>query len=108
MRRSRSPEIRSTPESAPGSCQFSIGELTGRLSAFHHLAAIFVERVVDDPLGGVLLEIVLVAEMPKPFGDGFEAGSLGLAIKRVVGVGAVDDPPEQHKRRIARQLVLLQ
>src|SRR5262249_19013419 len=52
--------------------------------------------------------IVLVAEIPKALGNGFEARSLGLMIKRIVGIGAVDDLAEQEERVVVRQFVLLQ
>ena len=79
-----------------------------RLAALYHLAAIRIKRVVDDPFRGILFVVVLEAEMPKALGDGFEARSLRLVIQGVVGVGAVDDPPEQYQRGIAGQLVLFQ
>jgi hypothetical protein len=79
-----------------------------RLATLDHLAAIRIERVVDDPLRRVVLMVVPEAEMPEAFGDGFEAGSLRLIVQCVIGIGAVDDPPEQYQRRIAGQLVLFQ
>src|ERR1700733_13347102 len=79
-----------------------------RLAALYHLAAIRIERVVDDPLRRILCMVILEAEMPKAFSDSFEAWSLRLVIQRVVGIGAVDDPPKQHQRGILRQLVLFQ
>jgi hypothetical protein len=83
-------------------------ELAGRFAALHHLAAIRVECVVDDPLGGIERMIILVAEMPEALGDGLKARPFGLMIERVVGIGAVHDPAKQHERRISRELVLLQ
>ena len=71
-----------------------VHEVAMRLAALYHLAAIRIERIVDDPLRRILLMVVLEAEMPEAFGDGFEAGSLRLMVQRVIGVGAVDDPPE--------------
>src|SRR5258708_36865074 len=41
-----------------------------RLARLHHLLAVRVERVVDDPLGGVQVVAVLVAEPPKALGHG--------------------------------------
>ena len=52
--------------------------------------------------------VVLVAEMPEAFGHRLQPRSFGLMVERVVGVGAVDDPAQQHERGIARQLVLLE
>src|SRR5258707_12477730 len=86
----------------------SAHEAAVRLAALYHLAAIRIERVVDDPLRSILCVVVLEAEMSKAFGDSFEAWSLRLMVQGVIGVGAVDDPPEQHQRRIVGQLVLFQ
>jgi hypothetical protein len=83
-------------------------ELAGRFAALHHLAAILVECVVDDPLGGIERMIILVAEMPEALGDGLKARPFGLMIERVVGIRAVHDPAKQHERRISRELLLLQ
>src|SRR5689334_7459827 len=85
----------------------SSAELPVRFLPADHLLAVGVERIVDDPLCGVVLVIVLEAEMSKPLGDGFEARGFGLIPERVVGVGAVDDLREQHERRISIELVLL-
>jgi hypothetical protein len=46
--------------------------------------------------------------MPKSLGDRFEARSFRLAIKGVVGIGAVDDLSKQDERRIAREPVFFQ
>src|SRR5258705_13015703 len=54
----------------------------------NHLLAVGVERIVDDPLRGVELVIVLVAESAETFGHRLEPGGLGLVPQRVVGVGA--------------------
>src|SRR5258705_9880805 len=89
-------------------CQLSAHEIAVRFAALYHLAEIRKERVVDDPLRRILSMVVLEAEMPKAFSDSFEARSLRLMVQRVIGVGAVDDPPEQYQRGIAGQLVLFQ
>src|ERR1700692_2934560 len=88
--------------------QLSDHEVAVRFGALYHLAAIRIERVIDDPLRLILCMVVPEAEMPKAFGDRFEARSLRLMVQRVIGVGAVDDPPKQYKRRIVGQLVLFQ
>src|SRR4051812_35116018 len=62
-----------------------VGELASWPSAFHHFAAVFIERIVDDPLGGVERMVVLVAEMAETFGDRQQARTFGLMIERVVG-----------------------
>src|SRR6266542_1519948 len=72
-----------------------------------HFLAIRIERVVDDPFGRVDGVIVLEAEMAKALGDGLEPGALALMIKRVVGIGAVDDFSEQDKRGIAAAILSL-
>ena len=79
-----------------------------RLAALYHLAAIRIERVIDDPPCRIVFVVVLEAEVPKAFGDSFEARALWLIVQRVIGVGAVDDPPKQYQRGIAGQLVLFQ
>src|SRR5712664_971531 len=92
---------------APGD-ELSVDEIAMRLAALHHLAAVTIERVVDDPLRRIVLMVVLEAEMPEAFGDSFQARPLRLMVQRVIGVGAVDDPPKQYQRGIAGQLVFLQ
>ena len=52
--------------------------------------------------------IVLVTEMAETLGDGLKARPFGLVIERVIAIGAIDDPAEQHQRSIVGQLVLLQ
>jgi hypothetical protein len=74
----------------------------------HHLPAVSVKRVVDDPLGGIERMIVLEAEMPEAFRDGFKARRFGLLIEAIVGVGTVDDLAQQHERGVIAQLVLFQ
>src|SRR5262249_43260841 len=48
-------------------------EIAVVLALLHHLPAVSVKRVVDDPLGGVHRVIVLEAEMAETFRDGFKA-----------------------------------
>src|SRR5882757_331554 len=86
----------------------STHEVTMRLAAFYHFAAIRIERVIDDPGCRIMFVIVLEAEMSKAFGDSFKARSLRLVVQRVIGIGTIDDPPKQHQRGIAGQIVLLQ
>src|SRR4051812_43871648 len=57
-----------------------VGELASWLSAFHHFAAVFIERIVDDPLGGVERMVVLIAEMAEAFGDRQQTRPFGLMI----------------------------
>src|SRR5690349_18915702 len=49
----------------------SVREGSVRFALPHHLAAVGVKRVVDDPLGRVELVIVLEAEVTEAFGDRF-------------------------------------
>jgi hypothetical protein len=46
-------------------------EITTWFPLAHHFLTIGVERVVNDPLSGILRVIVFVAEMAEAFGDGF-------------------------------------
>ena len=52
-------------------------EIAVVLALLHHLPAVSVKRVVDDPLGGVHRVIVLEAEMAETFRDGFKAAASG-------------------------------
>src|SRR5262249_9938225 len=83
-------------------------EIAVVLSLPHHLLAVTVKRVVDDPLGGINRMIVLEAEMPEAFPEAFKARRFGLLIEAIVGVGAVDDLAQQRERGVIAQLVLLQ
>ena len=83
-------------------------EIAGVLALPHHLPAVSVKCVVDDPLGGVDRVIVLEAQMAETFRDRFEARRFGLLIERIVGVGAVDDLAQQQQRRVVAQFVLFQ
>jgi hypothetical protein len=53
----------------------------------------------------ILCVVVLEAEMPETSGDGFEAWSLRLMVPRVVGIGAVDNPPSRRHRLSKKQSV---
>jgi len=79
-----------------------------RFSVTHHFLAIRIERVVNNPLCCIQCVVILESEMPKAFSDGNESWTLGLVIERIVRVGAIDDLPKQHERRIAGKLVFLQ
>src|SRR5260370_939109 len=73
-----------------------------------HLLAVGVEGIVDDPLGGVLLVVVLEAQMPEALSNRLQPLSFRLVPERVVGIRAVDDLAEQDQRCIVRQVVLLE
>src|ERR1700731_2248151 len=71
----------------PAGCaawQSSPHEIAVGLALPDHLLAVGINGVVDDPFRGIHRVIVLVSEMTKSFGDGFEPGSFGLMIERVV------------------------
>jgi hypothetical protein len=74
----------------------------------HHFLAIGIERVVNDPLGGIKRVIVFITEIAKAFGNGFQTRSFGLLIQCIVGVRAVDDFAEENERAIIRQSVFFQ
>src|ERR1700754_3154609 len=46
--------------------------------------------------------------MPESFGDSFEARALRLLIQRVIGVGTVDDPPQQYQSGVAGEFAFFQ
>src|SRR6266852_3826332 len=78
------------------------------LSALHHLLAIRVQRIINNPLGCIDFVIVLKIQAAKPFRDGVQPSALRLLPQRVVGVRAIHDLAKQHQRRIRRQTVFLQ
>src|SRR5258708_360233 len=94
--------LRREPVSTSLENALSAHEVAVWLAALYHLAAIRVQRIVDDPLRRILCVVVLEAEMPEAFCDSFEPWSLRLVVQRVVGIGAVDDPPNEHLRGILR------
>jgi hypothetical protein len=83
-------------------------EITVWFSILHHLFAVGIERIVNDPLGSIDLVIVFVAEMPKAFGNSFKSRSFRLTIERVVRVSGIDDLSEKDKRKIIRKLIFFQ
>ena len=82
-------------------------EVTVWFSSLHHLFAISIERIVDDPLGCIYLVIVFVAEMPEAFGNGLKSRAFRLTIQRIVGVCGVDNFPEKDKRGLSVSLYFL-
>ena len=93
---------------SPGSIRASSAESPVRLSAIHHLFAVRVERLVNNPLGRIDFVVVPEIKMAKPFRDGLQPRALRLLPQRVIGIRAIHDLPEQHECRIPRQIVLLQ
>jgi hypothetical protein len=88
--------------------QSSVHEIAVGPALPDHFLAVGVEGVVDDPFRGIEDVIVLVSEMAKALGDGFEPRSFGLMVERVVGIGAVDDLAEKDKCLVARESVFFQ
>src|SRR5262249_5609230 len=82
-----------------------LDEIAVGLAPLHHLLAVGIEGVVDNPLGGVQGMVVLVTEVTEAFGDGFKPWSFGLMIECVVGVGAIDDLAKENERGVPHQLV---
>src|SRR5467141_5138714 len=78
------------------------------LSALHHLFAVFVERIVNNPLGRVDFMVALKIQAAKSFRNGVQPRALRLLPQSVVSIRAIDDLPKQHERRILRQIVFLQ
>src|SRR6266478_1685742 len=78
------------------------------LPALHHLLAICVQRIVNNPLRCIDFVVVLKIQAAKPFRDGVQPRALRLLPQRVVGVRAIHDLAKQHQRRIPRQIVFLQ
>src|SRR5882757_415552 len=56
------------------------------LPALHHLLAIRVQRIVNNPLGCIDFVVVLKIQASKPFRDGVQPRALRLLPQRVVGV----------------------
>jgi len=74
------------------------------LSALHHLFAVFVERIVNNPLGRVDFMVALKIQAAKSFRNGVQPRALRLLPQSVVSIRAIDDLPKQHERRILRQM----
>jgi hypothetical protein len=81
---------RSRPSSTgfcPAMTNSALFEIAIRLSLSYHLAAIGVERIVDDPLGSVELVIIRIAEM---------AESLGVLVDELLDEPRASDPVDLH------------
>src|SRR6266852_3546436 len=79
-----------------------------RLPALHHLLAVSIQRVVNNPLGRVDFVIVPEIQMAESFGNGIQPGPLWLVPQRIVRIRAIHNFSKQHQGRIARQIVFLQ
>src|SRR5713226_449127 len=80
---------------SPGSICAPSAESPIRLTALHHLFAVRVERIVNNPLGRVNFVVVLKIQPAKPFRDGVQPRALRLLPQRVVRIRAIHDLPKQ-------------
>src|SRR5260370_1973899 len=78
------------------------------LPALHHLLAVCVDRIVNNPLGRIDFVVILKIQTAKPFCDSDQPRALRLLPQRVVRIRAIHDLPEQRKCRISSQFVFLQ
>src|ERR1700736_6771942 len=74
----------------------------------HHFLAVCIQGVIDNPLGGVLLMVVLEAQVPEALRNRLKSLSFWLVPERIVGIGTVDDLAEQYQCRVAREIILLE
>src|SRR5260370_12523050 len=74
-----------------------------RLALAHHFLAIGIEGVIHNPLGGVLLVVVLETEGAEALSDGLQSRPLVLVPERVVGICAVHALAQQNHRWISPQ-----
>src|SRR5215472_8719145 len=91
----------------PISCFTESSKRPLRLAATHHLLAVRVQRVVDNPLPGVDLVIVPEPEMSETFGNSVESRRLRLVPQGIVGISAIDDLGEQRQCGITTEVVFL-
>jgi hypothetical protein len=74
-----------------GTAPTSILEHSIRLALSHHLPAVRIKSIVNDPLRGIERVVILVAETAEAICNCFKSGPFGLMVKRVVGIRAVND-----------------
>jgi len=87
-----------TPDALAQLCKLPI-----RFTRLHHLSAVSVQRIIDDPLCCIDFVIVFVAEMTKAFGNRLQTWPFRLIIKRIVRVRAIHDFSEKDEGRIIRK-----
>src|SRR6266446_5702623 len=75
------------------SIHFPSAEGSVWLSASHHLFAVGVQRIVDNPLCCVDFVVVRKSQAAKPFRDGMQSSAFRLLPQRVVGVRPIYDLP---------------
>lgn len=82
-------------------------ELTFGFASLYHFLAVCMQGVIDNPFSRVDFMVIFEAQMAKPFGDGLEPGSFGLAVKGVVCIRAIDNLAEQCQDGIAIQAEMM-
>src|SRR5512136_928286 len=70
-----------------------------------HFLAVGIKSVVDDPFCRIDSLIVLIPQMPKPFGNSLEPRTFGLVVKGVIGIGPVYDTGQQEQRWVVIQVI---
>src|SRR6266436_4980628 len=78
------------------------------LPALHHLLAVGVERIVNNPLGRIDFVVILKIQTAKPFCDSVQPRALRLLPQCVVGIRPIHDLPKQRQCGVLRQFVFLQ
>src|SRR5260370_30319406 len=81
---------------------------SGSLPAFHHLFAIRIKRVKNNPFGRIDFVVVPEVQMAKSLRNGVQARGLRLLPQRIVGIRSIHDLPKQRERGVSRQIVFLQ
>src|SRR6266850_668753 len=80
---------------------------TIRLTSLYDFLTISVQRVVNDPLGGVDLVVVLEAQLREAESNGFQSSGFRLVPERVVRVRSVDDLCQEDECGIHCEIVFL-
>src|SRR5258708_12260732 len=74
----------------------------------HHLLAIGIESVIDDPLGRIEFVVVLEAQVPKAFSNSFKPCAFGLIPERIIGIRSINNFSEQYQCSAAGKIVFFQ
>src|ERR1700680_4626233 len=83
-------------------------EGSAELSTLYHLPAIRVQRIVNNPFGGIDFVVVAKAQVAKTLGNRIQTSGLRLMPQRVVRVSAVNDFGEQLQSQVCLEAVLLE
>src|SRR6266571_6517905 len=62
-----------------------------------HLLTVGIEGIIDDPLGGVQLVVVPVAQVPEALGNRLQPLSFRLVPERIICIGAIHNFTEQNQ-----------